>query len=242
MASENVDVVGKRGVAVAKPLEDLSRRLPGADLLAGNYFNSGIVVAGIWLALEVLRQVHYPAVVAAALVLGRGNVVELDAVGVVRRVERVLIPLVARRVNVVGIGDPAWFAPPQHVEREIRVYRLCVRCELIARAPCDIGGLVTAAHYGRLRTGGGIDIRAHFELQMCDLKTIFCKDVVHYLPVGVRVFRLVVKQQAGGVVSAHHADSAVKHVFEGVGIAAVYHYVQRIRLRFCRLRTCGKYY
>ena len=196
VASENVDVVGKRGVAVAKPLEDLSRRLPGADLLAGNYFNSGIVVAGIWLALEVLRQVHYPAVVAAALVLGRGNVVELDAVGVVRRVERVLIPLVARRVNVAGIGDPAWFAPPQHVEREIRVYRLCVRCELIARAPCDIGGLVLAAHYGRLRTGGGVNIRTHFELQVCDLKTIFSKDIVHYLPVGVRVFRLVVEKQA----------------------------------------------
>ncbi len=236
MAAEYVDVVGKAGVAALDILEHFGGSLPGADLLTGNYLNLGVVVGAVGFGFQVLGEVLHPVVVTAALVLGRGNIVELNAVGGVRRVQGFLVPLVACRVHVLGAADPQRFAPPEHIQREVRVDGFRVRSQLVSGAAGHVRRLVLGALDGGLGTGGGVHIGAHFQFEVRYLQPLPAEHVVHDLPVRLGILRLVVQQKPRGVVSADHSHAAVEHVFKGVGIVAVYNYVHGICLLFCRRR------
>ena len=175
--------------------------------------------------IQAIAQVKNPRLIwCIRFILICTDVIEFQAIHCISSVQRFFIPAIARTQAVFladgkRLGNPSWFAPAEHIYRDIRIDRFCICCKLKACTSCYICRFICRTFAAWFSSGRRVNIRAQFDLNVSKSRTIvFLKQQAHDFLIGMGMLHLIIQQQAGGVVTGYTAKAAVRcgRVFVGL--------------------------
>ena len=175
-------------------------RMPaGIRIVRAIAFEAGLI------GVHAVREFSHPIQIGGALVDIGVDRIRHDAVFAVCGQNRVLVPA----VHIVVGMHPGRRHPTQEAHFGIRIVAARVGGELEAGFARDRRIVVAVTHGRDIRSGRIVAVIAHFDFDGVHQRPFAAEERLHHPPICRRLFRFVIKKQAGCGITREHAKAFI---------------------------------